>query len=160
MTTSTSQIFALIGMLLIIGLSVYAIILWRQVFINNKKIQQLQQQQKQQLLEAINIIARTMVEQDLNSTEGCIRLRVLLEKLDPELLESDEYKVIDDMYQRSKEFATHKARRSLPITERLIQDQQREAMEEELKQEIKNAAQALGNLSAAYKLKQTSGQQK
>ncbi len=160
MSISISQTLVFAGSLLIIGLLIYAVVLWRQVFVNNRKITELQQQQRQQLLDAINIITRTMVEQDLNPTEGCIRLKVLLEKLDPELLESKEFRVIDQMYLRSREFATHKARRSLPITERLIQDQQRETLEEELKQEIQKATKALSNLSAAYKLKQVSEQQK
>ncbi|MCL6416451.1 DUF2489 domain-containing protein [Aestuariirhabdus sp. Z084] len=151
MSSSSTQFFVLLGTLMILGLSVYAIYLWRQVFRNNRRILELQQEQRAKLLEAITVISTTMSRGELNPTEGCIRLKVLLEKLDPELLQSPEYKVIEQMYDRSREFATHQTRKALPATERLLQDQAREALEAELKQEVQNAVLALQRLATAYR---------
>ncbi|WP_426416412.1 DUF2489 domain-containing protein [Aestuariirhabdus sp. LZHN29] len=151
MSGSFTQLFVLLGTLLIIGLSIYAIVLWRQVYINTRRIQELQQEQRQNLLDAINVISRSMTQDELNPTEGCIRLKLLLEKLDPELLLSPEYKVIEQMYERSREFATHQARNALSAPEKLLQDQAREALENELKLEVRNAAEALQRLDSAYR---------
>ncbi|RRJ84048.1 DUF2489 domain-containing protein [Aestuariirhabdus litorea] len=151
MSESATELFVLLGTLVIIGLSIYACYLWRQVYLNTRRIRELQQQQRQQLMEAIQIISLSMERQELNPTEGCIRLKVLLEKLDPELLQSPEYRVIEQIYERSRGFATHQARRALPSQERRHQDEAREALEAELKQEVHNAVLALRGLATAYR---------
>lgn len=81
------------------------------------------------LIDSIQIIARNMVDEDLNISEGAIRLKHLLDGLGLEDQERARFSALDELYDKVRDFDTHDARKALPVKERLQQDRAREAHE-------------------------------
>jgi len=53
-------------------------------------------------VESIGVIARAMVDKQCESTEGCIRLKQLLDQVESDLLRRDEYQVIALIYSETE----------------------------------------------------------
>ena len=69
--------------------------------LNQKRIAGLQDMLEKQYtnrVESISVIARAMADKQCESTEGCIRLKQLLDQVEPDLLKLEEYEVIALIY--------------------------------------------------------------
>lgn len=95
------------------------------------------------LAESVCLIAQNMVHEDLNVSEGVLRLQTLLTALGVEGEARGPYQAIDDLAAELKEFATHEARQALSAQERLQQDRAREAQERAYHTRVMAAVQAL-----------------
>ena len=73
--------------------------------LNQQRITDMQEMLKKQYthrVESIDVIARAMVDKQCELTEGCIRLKQLLDHVEADLLMRDEYKVIALIYSETE----------------------------------------------------------
>lgn len=129
---------AIIGILIIAGLSIYAGMLLSQLRKQNKATTQMSAKRNDYLYESIYTIALSMQQEQCSLSEGCIRIAVLLDNL-PEAEQKDfagKFPHIHDMYERIKHMPTHEARKNHPRKDIVKMDKEREGYEEALEQEI------------------------
>jgi len=65
-------------------------------------LQDMLKKQYQHRVESIGVIASAMMDKQCEYTEGCIRLKQLVEQVEPELLGQDEFKVIERIYSETE----------------------------------------------------------
>src|SRR5690554_302358 len=99
--------------------------------------------QRLHLVESIQVLARTMLEDQVELSEGCIRIKVLLDNLAPELNEDPRFQIFQKMYESMEHMPTHEARQQ--TDKRFVRklDHQRFRLERENQQAIRDAARAL-----------------
>lgn len=132
-----------IALLIIASLAFYAWRLTQEVKLKQREQaaieqerQQQQQEQKAYLAESIRVIASNVITEDLNLSEAVIRSKMLMDGL---LLQPDErepYDVLEEVYQRVKNFDTHQARKALSSLERQAQDVEREEIEQQYREQL------------------------
>jgi hypothetical protein len=84
-----------------------------------------------------------VVQDDLNVSEGALRLRALLTALGVEGEARAPYRAIDELAAEVEQFATHEARQALSLPERMQQDRAREAHERAYRERVLAAIQSL-----------------
>lgn len=119
---------------------------WRQIA-NVRKAQartrELQQERHDKMVESIRILAMTIEQEQVEPSEGCIRIKGLLDHVAPELLTQKPFEVFQVMYEKTEHMPTHEARRQTdPKTIRQLDDE-RFALEREYETEIREAAIAI-----------------
>ena|SRR5690606_20563767 len=102
-----------------------------------------QSRQRLHLVESIQVLARTMLEDQMELSEGCIRIKVLLDNLAPELNQDPRFQIFQEMYESMEHMPTHEARQQ--TDKRFVRklDHQRFRLEREHQQAIREAAKAL-----------------
>jgi len=139
------MIWIIVAVLIVLVLASYAGFLWFQVIRNNKKTRiELELAQKEQaqaelkhqnyLQTSLHVIAQSALNDELNISEGCIRVKVLLDNLDFEALDiegldKNDFSLIDEVYVQLQDFDTHQARKELSDKERKDQDRKRRLIE-------------------------------
>ncbi|SFC11857.1 Protein of unknown function [Marinospirillum celere] len=148
MTVDTAAILLAAAIAFLIPLAGYALHLHleakRQAGLAKEAQEKELQQARSNLLESLEILARAVQDEQVNPTEGCLRIRVLLDLLDEggHVLRKD-LVVFDEVHQKARHLATHQAREDLPREEKEKQDQERRALEEQYEAQIKEGAKAL-----------------
>jgi len=104
MSQTEIVIVALLSLFCVIMLTV-VLLLWRRqrarLKDNQQRIENLQvmlQEQYKHRVDSIRVIANAMDEGQCEFTEGCIRLKMLIDQLDPTLLEREELAIISHIY--------------------------------------------------------------
>ena len=138
------MIWLVMALITILMLSGYAAYLWWQVLSNKKqkrlalekaKSEQDAAELKHQsyLQTSLHVIAMSAINGDLNVSEGCIRIKVLLDNLDFDAytgeINKEKLAIIDDVYEQLQNFDTHQARKELSEVERKKQDRKRHFIE-------------------------------
>lgn len=140
MTTTTALILLALGVAIIAGMGAYAFTLWREV----KRRQMLQQDELQRAqnncLENLEIVASSLLQEQVDVTEGAWRCKVLLEILDPRLMERPAFRPFGEVYARTQHLHTHSARKALAPRDRMREDRERLEVEAELRQPVLKAA--------------------
>ena len=101
---STNTLILLLILFCIIMVAVIVAIIVRQtkaVKINQRRIEGMQDMLEKQYnnrVRSIDVIARAMLDKQCELTEGCIRLKQLLDYIQSDLLVQDEYQVIGLIY--------------------------------------------------------------
>lgn len=95
------------------------------------------------LIDSIRIIAQNLVEEDLNVSEGAIRLKFLLDGLGLPEEERTRFLALDALHGKVKDFDTHEARKQLSPKERMRQDSEREAHEADHRDHVIEVAEVL-----------------
>lgn len=131
------------GILVILGLSVWAFILWREVFANQAQLKKFEKQQKDFLASSIKILALAIVNDQLSLTEGAIRLKILLDNIDEDLVKQADFAVFDTIYNATKHMATHDARQAMQLSLKIQQGEERSDLESQYGEAIKNASRTL-----------------
>lgn len=95
------------------------------------------------LVESVRVLVRCMLEEQMELSEGCIRIKVLLDTLAPGLLEDTRFQIFQYMYERTEHMPTHEARQQ--TDKRFIRrlDLQRFKLEREHREAIHQAAREL-----------------
>ncbi|UXD87762.1 DUF2489 domain-containing protein [Thalassolituus hydrocarboniclasticus] len=133
----------ILGLLIIALLAGYAWHLTRQV----KAVEQRQQEEEAQaamqlrnrqleLLQDIRFIARSVLDEQCEITEGVLRIQYLMSALDPAVWEQDELCTLRSHYQSTSSMPILDAYKQLPRKEQFKLDQQRWALENENKTAI------------------------
>ena len=133
----------IIAGVIILPLALYAAHLLRQVKalkLKQQEAAQLQKQKDQQridyITESLRVISLNVLQEDLNLSEATIRCKHLLDGLFLPAEQRQQYQLLDEVFEQIKDFATHKARRSLPKSELRQQDAAREAVEEKYRDQL------------------------
>lgn len=140
------HVLATVGVVIILALAAYAIHLW--VHLASRPVsgpaptgpasacQAGRSERDQSLIESIQIIATAMRSGDCNLSEGCIRLRYLLDHLDPEQRLRPRLEAVYAHYEAIAHMPVREARKALKLSERNRLDREREALETENREAI------------------------
>jgi hypothetical protein len=131
-------VLAGVGLIVIMGLSVYAGILLRRVKEQQLALQKVINKRNATLMDSITLIAKAMVQGQCNLSEGAIRLTVLLNelKLANPINFDEKYPNLHALYQVVKDMPTHEVRKERSIKEIRQLDAEREKHEQRLEASI------------------------
>ncbi|WP_295719507.1 DUF2489 domain-containing protein [uncultured Halovibrio sp.] len=134
------------GLIAIAGLSLYILRKGRRLRQHQRALertQALQAERRESMIESIRILAMTLEQEQVEPSEGCIRIKGLLDHVEPELLNHSPYSVFQTIYEKTEHMPTHEARKQ--ADPKLIQrlDQERFALEAEHAEAIHEAALAI-----------------
>ena len=127
-------LFIVVAFLLVIGLSLYAIYLLKQLKIQKELITKAKHERTIRLKESIDVIARAMQSGECNTSEGVIRLTMLLRPFGKSV---STYPAMANLYEVVRDMPTHDARKLLDKRERMRLDLDRESAEVQFEQDIK-----------------------
>ncbi|GHA85707.1 DUF2489 domain-containing protein [Modicisalibacter luteus] len=132
-----------VGGIAVIALGSYATVLWREVkrreALKNDEIRRA----NDNCLQSLELIATAMLNEQVDPIEGSLRCKVLLEIIEPALVARSSFQVFAEVHQRTSHLHTHSARRELSPRERMREDRERLAVEDELRDSILEAAHAV-----------------
>ena len=131
------------GVIVIIALGGYAIRLWREVTRRETLKSDEIRRAHDNCLESLELIATAMIHDQVDPIEGSLRCKVMLDIIAPELLERPSFRIFAEVHQRTSHLHTHSARRELTPRERMREDRERLAVEDELRSSILQAAHAV-----------------
>lgn len=104
------------------------------LYLRLRRVQAFQNQKIEERLdywrESARIVALAVVQEQCDLSEGCLRLRYILNQL------GDTRGMLEAMGEELAPFATHKARQELSLQERFKQDQQRLMVEDKYRVEL------------------------
>ena len=127
-------LFIVVAFFLMIGLCLYAIYLLKQLKIQKELITKVKHERTIRLKESIDVIARAMQSGECNTSEGVIRLTMLLRPFGKNL---STYPAMANLYEVVRNMPTHDARKLLDKRERMRLDLDRESAEVQFEQDIK-----------------------
>ncbi|WP_409523582.1 DUF2489 domain-containing protein [Nitrincola sp. MINF-07-Sa-05] len=97
------------------------------------------QQHRQYLVDSIRILSQGMVKEELRLTEGCIRIKVLIDNLVPHLLTDAKFMVFNHVYNETAHIPRLKEWKALTADERREHEVTLERLETEFKDDIHEA---------------------
>ncbi len=110
--------------------------------VQNQQKAQIAQNQKawldrqQELAADIRFIANSMLQEQCEITEGCMRLKVLMDHLDQDLAQKTEFQTLQFYYQQTLSMPHHEAYKALNRKEQFSQDKKRFALEDKYREQI------------------------
>jgi len=114
---------------------------------NRQRLAQMQQkasEQREYLIDSIRVIARAMSEDDrLTLTEGCIRLKVLLDHLKPEMHLDPDFEIIERHYLATRHIPYLEAWRKLERKEKRRYQREMDELERQNRPALLQAAEKL-----------------
>lgn len=117
MTTLTLSLL-LAGLLLIAALAVYAWHLWRRVWAQQRAQNEAHEERQDRLGGDLNILASSLLDEQLPLIEGAIRIKVLLDNYDSALSNDSRCQVFHLIFDATADVPTHAAWKALDKTER------------------------------------------
>lgn len=150
MTQTAIWLIIALGVAVSIFLLVFSIKTWRKLKTLQTANQQLEQKQnasmedsRMKAADSIKLIAQLMIEEQVELAEGCIRIKILLDHIAPELHEDENFSVFSSMYKATEHMPTHEARKQ--SDKKLIRklDKERLELEETHKESILLASQKI-----------------
>ena len=124
----------LVAVCIIVGMIGYATYLLLALQKQKKALQQARRNRINRIKESIEIIAKAMLNDDCNLSEGVLRLKMLLE---PVGMSIRNHVTMLQLYEVVETMPTHEARKALKKNERMRLDLQRESAEAALEKNIK-----------------------
>jgi hypothetical protein len=100
-------------------------------------------EKRNHLINSIKVIATTMLEDQVELSEGCIRIKVLIDHFDASLHEQASFKIFEEMYKSTEHMPTHQARKNTDKNFIHKLDQQRFALEKKHRESIRKGAEEL-----------------
>ncbi|MGM0983956.1 MAG: DUF2489 domain-containing protein [Pseudomonadota bacterium] len=142
---STTLAVTLLGLAvaIIVGLGAYAYTLWKEVRRRKAFREEELQRAHRNCLENLEIVAAALAQDQVDITEGSWRCKVLLEILDETLTERPDFQAFDEVHRRTRHLHTHSARQALSPRDRMREDRERLAVEEEFREPVLKAAAAV-----------------
>ena len=101
------------------------------------------QQQKDYLIDSIRIISRSIFDGQCPMTEGCIRLKVLIDNYSPQLHQHPELHIVELIYSKTSHIPTLDAWKRLSPKEKLPLQQEMKSLEQRYSDDILTAARYL-----------------
>lgn len=127
-------VLLLVAVCIIVGMIGYATYLLLALQNQKKALQQARRNRINRIKESIEIIAKAMLNDDCNLSEGVLRLKMLLE---PVGMSIKNHVTMLQLYEVVETMPTHEARNALKKNERMRLDLQRESAEAALEKNIK-----------------------
>lgn len=141
MTTTTALVLLALGLAIIAGLSAYAYTLWREVKRREAFSEAELRRAHENCLTNLEIVASSLLQEQVEVTEGAWRCKMLLEILDPSLLEKPAFQPFGEVFARTRHLHTHSARKALTPRERMHEDRERLQVEDEWRAAVLQAAE-------------------
>ena len=127
---------AIFAGLVVAILAIVAMVMWRKVWVqkadNTAKLKDFEDKKlahQAYIKESLLVISETLKRDEMNLSEGAIRLKVLLDNWEQPDRGLTFYKGIEDLYEAVAHFDTHAQRQTLSKDERRQQDKERELIE-------------------------------
>ncbi|MGM0525897.1 MAG: DUF2489 domain-containing protein [Pseudomonadota bacterium] len=136
--SATTLLIIILGVLIIVGLALYASKLLRRLKQQNQLRRDSVQKRVDRIDESIITIAKAMQQEQCPFSEGCLRIVVLLDHR-PEAVEYDyskDYPAMHEMYEKIKHMPTHENRKKFPKKKIREMDKEREGYEVSMKEAI------------------------
>lgn len=127
-------LFIVIALFFVTGLSLYAIRLLKQLKVQKELITKAKHERAIRLKESLYVIARAMQSGECNTSEGVIRITMLLRPFGKNL---STYPAMTNLYEVVRDMPTHDDRKLLEKRERMRLDLERESAEVQFEQDIK-----------------------
>ncbi|MFO8046160.1 MAG: DUF2489 domain-containing protein [Halomonas sp.] len=143
MTTTTALFLIGIGLLIIAGLAAYAYTLRKEVLRRQAFREEEERRARENCLDNLEMVASSLLQEQVEVTEAAWRCKVLLEMLDPRLMERETFRPFGEVHERTRHLSTHQARQELTPKERFKEDRERLAVEEEMREAVLAAATAV-----------------
>lgn len=142
-----SSIWLIAAVVCILGLAVYATVLWRRVGQAEQQRQQQYAEQKRQRHDDLIVLANGFLSEQMPWAEGCIRIKVILDHYDSKMAMHPDYQVLQTVFSATEHIPTHDAWRKLSSTEKQTFMQLLNELEQQHKQDsIKVVQQLLNHL--------------
>ncbi|MCW4153431.1 MULTISPECIES: DUF2489 domain-containing protein [Halomonadaceae] len=143
MSLTYALLLLLVAVVVIVALGGYAYRLRKEV--KRRDAFRVAEDQQAQLksLENLDWVTAALVQEQVDITEGAWRCKVLLEIIDPSLTERSDFQAFAEHYERTKHLKTHSARQQLTPRERMEEDRERLAAEEQMRDAVLAAAEAV-----------------
>ncbi len=109
--------------------------------------QAFQAERRQSMIESIRILAISIEEDQVEYSEACLRIKGLLDHVEPELLNEAPYRIFQEVHDRLQHMPTHQARQNTDSHFVRKMDKERFALEKDRADEIRRAATALRHRS-------------
>lgn len=101
------------------------------------------QEQKNYIIDSIRIISRGIIDEQCPLTEGCIRLKVLIDNYAPQLHQLPDLQVVELMYGKTSHIPTLDAWKRLSSIERISFQKEIDLLEKKYRDDIHMAAKFL-----------------
>lgn len=135
MTEQMAMLLAVVAVAIIIALGIYALKLRKQVEQREQErlqaLKDVETQARIKTMENIHTVSQALVQGQVDVMEASLRIRTLIDIIEPDWFEKVELKVFAEITRRGEHLATHQARKELPKQERMKQDLERIALEGE-----------------------------
>jgi hypothetical protein len=133
-----------------VGLAIYIVYLLRQNKLRKQKNTDVSEayaasalKQRTYLIDSIRIISRGILEEQCPLAEGCIRIKVLLDNLSPQLHQQDKLTVIELVYAKTEHIPMLDEWKSLSSEDKCKYQQELESVEQQHAEAIRAAAKLL-----------------
>lgn len=143
MSLSVALILLAVGAAVIVALVAYAVKLRGEVQRRDDFRREEDARAITNSLENLDYVTAALVQEQVEITEGAWRCKVLLEIVEPSLAERAEFSAFAEVYSRTRHLQTHSARSKLTPRERMREDKERLQVEDEMRQPVLQAAQAV-----------------
>ena len=143
MSSTVALLLLALAIAVIAGLGAYAFSLRKEVKRRDDFRLDEERRAQQNSLENLDYVVSALVQEQVDITEGSWRCKVLLEIVDPSLTERPEFEAFAEVYNRTRHLKTHSARKQLTPRERMQEDKERIAVEEEMRPAVLAAASAV-----------------
>lgn len=101
------------------------------------------EQQSEELVRGINILCRSMIDDQVELSEGCMRVKILMDHLDGSLHEDIRFGIFNEVYNQLEDMPRFKARKSVNKRFLNVLDERRSKIEVENREAILSASRAL-----------------
>ncbi|KZZ62139.1 hypothetical protein A3762_02010 [Oleiphilus sp. HI0125] len=95
------------------------------------------------LLDSVYVLCKSVLDKQVEISEACMRVKLLIDHFDSTLHERHDFKVFNDVYDRLEHMPRFEARKRLSRREMNALDQERYEVEAEYEDEVKKACVAL-----------------
>lgn len=131
--------FSIAGVVLSVLLCTKIVSQWRYLKAHREELKTLRDNAKERrnkLRESITVLCHSMQAEQIEISEGCMRVKILLDHLDARLHHDEDYAVFDLVYQRLQKMPRFEQRKS--VDRRVLQklDETRYAVENEHKKAV------------------------
>lgn len=143
MSVTLFWILGALALVIIAGLAAYALSLWKEIRRREAFRQDEMRRARENCLFSLGTVAAAMRAEQMDLVEGALRCKVLLEIIDPVLVDREMFRVFSTVYAETQHLHTHSARKALTPRQRREEDRQRLAVESAHKHSLLEAAQAV-----------------
>nr|WP_273421755.1 DUF2489 domain-containing protein [Halomonas sp.] len=140
MSSTVALILLALAVTVIAALGGYAFFLRKEVKRREEFRLDEERRAQQNSLENLDYVVSALGQEQVDITEGSWRCKVLLEIVDPSLSERPEFQAFAEVYSRTRHLKTHSARKQLTPRERMQEDKERLAVEDEMRPAVLAAA--------------------
>lgn len=142
MSSTTALILMAIAWVVVAGLAWYAYRLRREVGRREAFRRDEDCRARQNSLENLELVASGLLQHQVDITEAAWRCRTLLDIIEPGRVEQPDFKAFAEVHARTQHLHTHSARMALTSKACREEDEERLAVEAEMRDEVLESARA------------------